>query len=186
MSPKEKLDKIKSFLGFSADQPTEQKFLETTLQDGTPIRIEGETIAEGAGVTLQDGTPAPDGEHTLSDGTVISISAGKISAIKPVEGNDLASEVAKLKEKHTQVLSQLADHKKKMEELEAKVKQDQKAFAAHKEGIHQLIVLVGEMAKDPEVKPAEKKKSSFAQEKSKKDEKLMQIAENLKTIKNHN
>lgn len=52
---------------------------ETTLKDGTKVKIDGEAVT----VEGKDGTwgPAPDGEHELADGTKVTTKDGKV--VKP-------------------------------------------------------------------------------------------------------
>jgi hypothetical protein len=91
----------------------EYKFFETTLADGTTIKVEP-AIEEGASVfVLADGEeiPAPDGSHELSDGTVLVTEAGVViqvlEAIPVVE--DMSKDAPKVNEDITPILSAIAD-----------------------------------------------------------------------------
>lgn len=79
MDTRDAINKIKKMLGleFKVEEPKEEKFAETTLEDGT-TRVtndkEGDfELGDVIYVRDEEGTltPAPAGEHTLSDGYVI-------------------------------------------------------------------------------------------------------------------
>lgn len=60
-------------------------FVEAKLEDGTVVKIEGDSVMEGAKVvvvTPDAEIPAPDGVHKLDDGTEIETKDGMIAAIK--------------------------------------------------------------------------------------------------------
>jgi hypothetical protein len=62
-------------------------FVEAKLKDGTIVKVEGESLAEGAAVKvvtedMPDGIPAPDGVHMLEDGTEIETKEGLIVSVK--------------------------------------------------------------------------------------------------------
>jgi hypothetical protein len=60
-------------------------FVEAKLEDGTVVKVEGDSLAEGAKVvviTPDAEIPAPDGVHKLEDGTEIETKDGMIAAIK--------------------------------------------------------------------------------------------------------
>ena len=60
-------------------------FLEAKLNDGTVVKVEGDSLVEGAKVVVvtEDAEiPAPDGVHELEDGTKIETKDGLISAVK--------------------------------------------------------------------------------------------------------
>lgn len=62
------------------------EYLETTLMDGTKVRVEGGELVVGAKVEVEtpDGwVPAPEGQHNLADDRVIYVDAeGKINEIQ--------------------------------------------------------------------------------------------------------
>ena len=60
-------------------------FVMAKLEDGTEVKVEGDSLAEGAKVvviTPDAEIPAPDGVHKLEDGTEIETKDGIIAAIK--------------------------------------------------------------------------------------------------------
>jgi hypothetical protein len=61
-------------------------YMETTLMDGTKVRVEGTELVVGAKVEVEtpDGwVPAPEGQHNLADDRVIYVDAeGKINEIQ--------------------------------------------------------------------------------------------------------
>tara|TARA_R110000868_G_scaffold151882_1_gene376464 strand:+ start:189 stop:932 length:744 start_codon:yes stop_codon:yes gene_type:complete len=68
-------------------------FVEAKLEDGTIVKVEGDSLAEGAKVlvvTPDAEIPAPDGVHKLSDGTEIETKDGMIVTIKEVSGDSEA------------------------------------------------------------------------------------------------
>jgi hypothetical protein len=74
-------------------------FLDATLSDGTVIKVEGDSLVEGAKVVVitQDAEiPAPDGVHELEDGTKVETKDGVIVKVEEVaaEGDVEAPEVA--------------------------------------------------------------------------------------------
>ena len=76
-------------------------FLDATLADGTVIKVEGDSLVEGAKVlviTADAEIPAPDGVHELEDGTKVETKDGIIAKVMEVasEGEDEESEVAKV------------------------------------------------------------------------------------------
>jgi hypothetical protein len=59
-------------------------FVSAKLEDGTEIKVEGDSLMEGAKVvvvTPDAEIPAPDGVHTLSDGTQIETKDGAIVSV---------------------------------------------------------------------------------------------------------
>ena len=62
-------------------------FVEAKLKDGTIVKVEGESLAEGAAVKvvtedMPDGIAAPDGVHMIEDGTEIETKEGLIVSVK--------------------------------------------------------------------------------------------------------
>lgn len=99
----------------------EYKFYDTTLADGTTIKVEP-AIEEGASVfVLADGEeiPAPDGSHELADGTVIVTESGVViqvlEAVAVVE--EMAKEAPKASDDITPILSKIAE---RLETIESK------------------------------------------------------------------
>jgi hypothetical protein len=80
-------------------------FVDAKLSDGTVVKVEGESLAEGAKVvvvTEQGEIPAPDGVHELEDGTKIETKDGVIArieeAVAEVEKPEVEVEVEAKKE----------------------------------------------------------------------------------------
>jgi hypothetical protein len=62
-------------------------FVEAKLKDGTVVKVEGDSLAEGAAVKvvteeMPEGIPAPDGIHMLEDGTEVETKEGLIVSVK--------------------------------------------------------------------------------------------------------
>lgn len=71
-------------------------FLDAKLADGTVVKVEGDSLAEGAKVlvvTSDAEIPAPDGVHELEDGTKIETKDGIIAKIEEVAGDAEGVEV---------------------------------------------------------------------------------------------
>lgn len=76
-------------------------FVDAKLVDGTQIKVEGESLMEGAKVVvvMADGeVPAPDGVHELEDGTKVETKEGVITRIEEkveeAEGPEVEIELA--------------------------------------------------------------------------------------------
>lgn len=118
----------------------QQIFVDAKLEDGTQIRVEGDSLVEGAKVvvvTEEGEMPAPDGVHTLEDGTKVETKEGVIAMIeekveagykdkmeeeKPeveveVESKDPIQEIVSLLKDMMEKVSQ------KMKEMEEKVEE---------------------------------------------------------------
>jgi hypothetical protein len=66
-------------------------FVEAKLKDGTIVKVEGDSLAEGAAVKvvteeMPDGISAPDGVHMLEDGSEVETKDGIIVSVKSPEG----------------------------------------------------------------------------------------------------
>jgi hypothetical protein len=60
-------------------------FIDAELVDGTKIKVEGDSLIEGAKVvviTEEGEIPAPNGRHEISDGTIVETTEGVISKIE--------------------------------------------------------------------------------------------------------
>jgi hypothetical protein len=163
----------------------EYKFFETTLADGTTIKVEP-AIEEGASVfVLADGEeiPAPDGSHELADGTVIVTEAGVViqvlEAIPVVE--DMSKDAPKVTEDITPILSAIADRltnieskfadlttlKAKFATLEAKAakfaaSEDVTALKSELTEAKALVVKMADQSVKHPIKATEKRKSTDA------------------------
>jgi hypothetical protein len=121
-------------------------FLDATLMDGTVIKVEGDSLVEGAKVVVvtEDAEiPAPDGVHELEDGTKVETKEGIIAKIMEVdsEGEDEESEVAKVEvAKELEMSSEMYDMLKefvskmgeKMSSMEQKMESMNNEFSAFK------------------------------------------------------
>jgi hypothetical protein len=70
-------------------------FVMAKLVDGTEVKVEGDSLAEGAKVvviTPDAEIPAPDGVHKLEDGTEIETKDGIIAAIKEAVDAEASAE----------------------------------------------------------------------------------------------
>jgi hypothetical protein len=71
-------------------------FLEATLSDGTVVKVEGESLLEGAKVVVvqeDSEIPAPDGVHELEDGTKIETKEGVIVKVEEMVDEKVEEEV---------------------------------------------------------------------------------------------
>ncbi len=71
-------------------------FVDAKLVDGTQIKVEGESLIEGAKVvvvTAEGEIPAPDGVHELEDGTKVETKEGVIARIEEKEGPEVEIEL---------------------------------------------------------------------------------------------
>lgn len=67
---------------------TRELFIDAKLVDGTQIKVEGDSLVEGALVKVVQGDAviaAPDGVHELEDGTKVETKDGKIVSIEQKE-----------------------------------------------------------------------------------------------------
>lgn len=65
-------------------------FIEAKLKDGSIVKVEGDSLMEGAAVKvvteeMPDGIPAPDGVHILEDDTKVETKDGKIVSVAAPE-----------------------------------------------------------------------------------------------------
>ena len=88
---KSAIQEIKSLMvqfGFLKSEETEivkEIFIDAKLVDGTAIKVEGDSLIEGAKVvvvTEEGEIPAPDGVHELEDGTKVETKEGLIAKIE--------------------------------------------------------------------------------------------------------
>lgn len=166
------------------------KFFETTLADGTTIKVEP-AIEEGASVfVLADGEeiPAPDGSHELADGTVIVTEAGIVIQVleavaeteegmnkdAPKVSDDIApllsaiadrltnieSKFAAQAAQHTTLLSKIATLESKAAKFAAT--EDVIALKTELAEAKALVVKMGDQSVKAPIKPTEKRKASDA------------------------
>lgn len=126
--------KLKAILN-QAEDSAEIKNLDTTLEDGTAIMIEGDSVEVGYAVTIAEtGEAAPDATHTLADGTQIVTVGGLITEVIPAAAAEapsaeaLATENAELKASIEALTSENAEIKAKFEEFVNALEQKQPMF----------------------------------------------------------
>jgi ATP-dependent protease ClpP protease subunit len=124
--------KIKSIL--NQEQP-DVKNLDTTLEDGTAIVIEGDAITVGAAVTIAEtGEPAPDGGHTTADGIAFITVDGVITEIMEAEDTTapsieaLQAENSELKASVEALTAENTEIKAKFEQFVNSLEQKQPVF----------------------------------------------------------
>jgi len=152
-------------------------FLDAKLVDGTAIRVEGDSLVEGAKVVVvtEDAEiPAPDGVHELEDGTKVETKDGVVAKVeeKVAEAEDESPEAEVEIEvpslaMEKEVMELVKDFVAKMGEKIAKMEQDysslQEEFKAFK--------------KEPAAKPIASGKKDFNKQSNNDDidEKLQMI-----------
>lgn len=122
-------------------------FVEAKLKDGTIVKVEGDSLAEGAAVKviteeIPEGIAAPDGVHMLEDGTEIETKEGMIVSIKAPEMEAEEDEMPEGVEGdggpaiEVELMEMLKDFMKKMSEkmsqMEVKMSQVENDFNAFK------------------------------------------------------
>ena len=132
-------------------------FVDAKLVDGTQIKVEGDSLAEGAKVvvvTEEGEVPAPDGVHELEDGTKVETKDGIIAKIEELV-EEVESESPELVVPsivmEQEMLDMLKEFVKKMSEkmsnMETKMSEVESQFAAFK--------------KEPAAKPIANGKTDF-------------------------
>lgn len=184
-------EKLKSILSFSDIK--EEKMLDALLQDGTKVRVDGETLEVGAAVFVvaEDGTeqPAPDGEHVLEDGTTIVVIEGKISEIRPIEAEKVEDKMVEGEKKQEMVdLPVVGDIETRVATLEMKVGEMlgliQNILDDHMDLYEEQKTLQQEFSKIPGERAIENKKTPFNSEFSiDKNDELKKIRERISKIK---
>ena len=121
-------------------------FIDATLVDGTAVKVEGDSLVEGAKVvvvTPDAEIPAPDGVHELKDGTKIETKDGMITMVMEVMEDDMegkepevpSEEVARV-EISDEVMSMLKDFiykmGEKMSQMEVKMNSMNSEFNSFK------------------------------------------------------
>lgn len=128
----------------------QQIFVDAKLEDGTQIRVEGDSLVEGAKVvvvTEEGELPAPDGVHILEDGTKVETKEGVIAMVEekvaeeqmedvPMEEKPEVEIEVKPKEPIEEIVSLLKDMmekvSQKMKEMEDKVEEVKADFSKFK------------------------------------------------------
>lgn len=158
---------IEGFLGIE-DKPSgtikmnTQKFMETTLKDGTKIKVSeaGPVVDSEVVIIAEDGTetPAPNGEHILADGTTIVVTDGKITEVKeemaadpagaPPATVDFEAAIASLREEFTTALTALTEKINELEAAKTKVEEKNTEMAKQFEKMQEIPVFKSMFIKD--------------------------------------
>jgi len=126
-----------------------QIFVSAKLIDGTEIKVEGDSLVEGAKVvviTPDAEIPAPDGRHELEDGTKVETKDGVIVAVEekmeengygePMPEGEPKAKVSDEPVIEVEMLEMLKDFVKKMSEkmasIEEKVNEVESQFSSFK------------------------------------------------------
>jgi hypothetical protein len=144
---KSAIQEIKSLMvqfGFLKNEETEivkEIFIDAKLVDGTAIKVEGDSLVEGAKVmvvTAEGEIVAPDGVHEISDGTKVETKEGLIVRIEEVvaemEGPEVEIEVSKegmskeMVDMLKEFIYKMGDKVKKMEEQMSSLSTDFNSF----------------------------------------------------------
>jgi len=128
-------------------------FVDAKLADGTVVKVEGDSVVEGAKVvvvTEEAEIPAPDGVHELEDGSKIETKDGVIVKVEEALEEELPKEEEKVNEEEpaidepatkgpeveVEMLEMLKDFIKKMSEkmanMETKMESVENQFSAFK------------------------------------------------------
>jgi len=132
-------------------------FVDAKLVDGTQIKVEGDSLAEGAKVvvvTEEGEVPAPDGVHELEDGTKVETKDGIIAKIEEVveekesESPELVVPSIVMEQEMLDMLKEfIKKMSEKMSNMETKMSEVESQFAAFK--------------KEPAAKPIANGKTDF-------------------------
>lgn len=104
------------------------------LEDGTVIKIDTPTLAEGSNilvVTPEGELPAPDGTHKLKTGEEIEVSGGKVvkltpAAVDPNAVTNTSEEMAALTESQNKLTADLAQANQTIKALTSKFAEQEK------------------------------------------------------------
>lgn len=86
-------------------------FVDAKLVDGTVVKVEGDSLMEGAKVvvvTADAEIPAPDGVHELEDGTKIETKDGVIARVEEAVAAGMIDNPAKMDEVPVEVAPEIA------------------------------------------------------------------------------
>lgn len=141
-----KLDNLNVSVKDGVISAVKEIFLNAKLVDGTPIKVEGEEVVEGAKVmvvTEEGEIPAPDGVHELEGGMKVETKAGVIAKIEEeveeeepkveieVEAEKMPAQDEAIKELYSllkDMMEKVSGQMKKMEEKMEKVEGEFEAF----------------------------------------------------------
>jgi len=129
-----------------------------TLQDGTSVYFEGESLEIGSTLWLDEEftSPVPDAEHVLNDGTIVVTKDGIVTEIRPAEATTEieievgSEEVENLKKENETLKAEIENlksaHTKEVEEIAFEIKNLQKELNTFKG------VVAGDKRKDKQAK----------------------------------
>lgn len=140
--------KLKKLIFTEDEEKKEEKMGEAALEDGTPIKWEGE-LMEGTAisvVTEEGEMPAPDATHTLSDGTKVTTENGLVTSIEEVVTETVEEVVASAIEPIATELASLTEKFSAMQKELAKVNQ------VNKQMFEALEVLAKQEPEEPKAK----------------------------------
>lgn len=119
-------------------------FVDAKLVDGTPIKVEGEEVIEGAKVvvvTEEAEIPAPDGVHELEDGSKVETKDGVIVKVEgpkeeepkaeveiEVKSEDMGDGMKELYSLLEDMMKKVSEKMKNMEEKMSSIEADFKSF----------------------------------------------------------
>ena len=122
----------------------QEVFLDAKLSDGTQIKVEGDSLVEGAKVlvvTQEGSVPAPDGTHELEDGTKVETKDGIVTTIEEKveeeeEGPKVEIEVGEdmggMKELYSLLEDMMKKVSEKMKNMEQKMETMKDEFESFK------------------------------------------------------
>jgi len=160
-------------------------FVDAKLVDGTPIKVEGESLMEGAKVvvvTAEGEIPAPDGVHELEDGTKVETKEGVIARIEEKEGpeveielQDVEVEGPKGSEVQVEVPDQMAEFLALVKDMMEKISEKMKSM---EDKVEKMNAEFNSFKKEPAAKKISDGKTDFNKQSSSDDV----IAERLAAI----
>lgn len=166
-----------------------QIFVDAKLVDGTQIKVEGDSLMEGAKVVvvMADGeVPAPDGVHELEDGTKVETKEGVITRIEEkveeAEGPEVEIELADVEvegpngaEAEVSVPDPMAEFMALVKDMMEKISEKMKAM---EDKVHSMNADFEAFKKEPAAKKISDGKTDFNKQSNSDDV----IAERLAAI----
>ena len=166
-----------------------QIFVDAKLVDGTQIKVEGDSLMEGAKVVvvMADGeVPAPDGVHELEDGTKVETKEGVITRIEEkveeAEGPEVEIELADVEvegpngaEAEVSVPDPMAEFMALVKDMMEKISEKMKAM---EDKVHSMNADFEAFKKEPAAKKISDCKTDFNKQSNSDDV----IAERLAAI----
>lgn len=184
MTLSEKLQAIQKVV-FGDIQPNQFVGTEYTLMDGTKVLIDK---MEVGGIVMIGDQPAPAGEHQLQDGTMITVAEGGVISEISSKQEEMPEEEMKKKqmmeEEFASIKEKVNSYEGKFEAMASELISFKSELSAAKEGINQLIALVEKISEIPAAQPAQPSKNGFMSAKPVNEDKLKNIGEMIKALKN--